>query len=96
MDPTSQNATVTTGCLVKPICFNSLSDCLAVDAMIGRQKIGSPIFGKIIQQSARAEVRPPIIVENDSCNGIFLGVAEACRVNFTNQNVGFIGPESPI
>jgi hypothetical protein len=61
VDPTSQNATVTTGCLIKPICFNSLSDCLAVDAMIRRQKIGSPIFGKIIQQSAGAEVRAIIV-----------------------------------
>jgi hypothetical protein len=59
MDPTSQNATVTTGCLIKPICFNSLSDCLAVDAMVGRQKIG--ILGKIVQQSARADVRAIIV-----------------------------------
>jgi hypothetical protein len=61
MDPTSQNATVTTGCLIKPICFNSLSDCLAVDAVIGRQKMGSPILGKIVQQSARAEERAIIV-----------------------------------
>jgi hypothetical protein len=59
MDPTSQNAAVTTGCLIKPICFNSLSDCLAVDAMVGRQKIG--ILGKIVQQSARADVRTIIV-----------------------------------
>jgi len=29
--------------------------------MIRRQKIGSPIFGKIIQQSAGAEVRAIIV-----------------------------------
>jgi hypothetical protein len=57
MDPISQNAAVTTGCLIKPICFNSLGDCLAVDAMIGGQKIGSLILGNIVQQSARADVR---------------------------------------
>jgi hypothetical protein len=57
MDPTSQNATVAAGCLIKPICFNRLSDCLAVDTMIGRQKIRTPIVGKIVQQSAGAEVR---------------------------------------
>jgi hypothetical protein len=76
MDPTSQNATVTTGCLIKPICLNSLSDCLAVDAMVGRQKIGSLILGNIVQQSAGADARA-IIVKYNSCNGIFLGVAEA-------------------
>jgi hypothetical protein len=32
--------------LVTSSSSNSLSDCLAVDAMIGRQKIGSPILGK--------------------------------------------------
>jgi hypothetical protein len=59
MDPTSQNATVTTGCLIKPICFNSLSDCLAVDAMVGRQKIG--ILGSIVQESAGADARAIIV-----------------------------------
>ena len=76
MDPISQNTVVTTGCLIKPIYFNSLSNCLAVDAMIGRQKIGSPILGNIVQQSARADV-PPISVEDDSSNRIFLDVAVA-------------------
>jgi hypothetical protein len=61
MDPGSQNATVATGCLIKPICFNGLSDCLAVDAMIGGQKIGSPILGKIVHQSARAEERAIVV-----------------------------------
>jgi hypothetical protein len=76
MDPISQNAAVTTGCLIKPICFNSLSDCLAVDAMISRQKIGSPILGNVVQQSARAEERA-IVIKQNSCNGVFLRVAEA-------------------
>jgi hypothetical protein len=61
MDPISQNATVTTGCLIKPICFNSLRNRLAVDAMVGRQKIGSPILGKIVQQSAAAHARAIIV-----------------------------------
>jgi hypothetical protein len=95
MDPTSQNAAVTTGCLIKPICFNGLSDGLTVDAMIGRQKIGSVILGKIVQQSARADVRA-IIVKQNSCNGIFFKIAVARRVNFAIQDIGFIGAESPI
>ena len=67
-------------------CYNRLSDKTnmlqqferlpAVDAMIGRQKIGSPILGKIVQQSARADARA-IIVKYNSCNGIFLGTAVA-------------------
>jgi len=63
--------------------------------MIGRQKIGSLILGKIVQQSARADVQP-IIVEQDSSNGIFLQVAVARRINLAIQNVGFIGRKSPI
>jgi hypothetical protein len=61
MNPTSQNATVATGCLIKPICFNGISDCLGLDAMIGGQKIRSLILGKIVQQSARAEERAIIV-----------------------------------
>jgi hypothetical protein len=61
MDPVPQNAAVTTGCLIKPICFNGLSDCLAIDAMISGQKIGSPILRKIVQQSARAKVRAIVV-----------------------------------
>jgi len=33
----------------------------AVNAMIGRQKIGSPILGNIVEQSARADVRAIIV-----------------------------------
>ena len=76
MDPTSQNAAVTTGCLVKPICFNGLSHCLRVDAMISCQKIRSPILCNIVQQSAGAKVRAVAVKEN-SRNGIFLEVAVA-------------------
>jgi hypothetical protein len=76
MDPISQNATVATGCLIKPIYFYRLSDCLAVDAMIGRQKIGSPILGRIVQQSACAEERA-IVVEYYSSNGVLFGTGEA-------------------
>jgi len=61
MEPTPQNAAVTTGRLIKPIYFHSLSDCLGVDAMIGRQKIGSLILRKIVQQSARADVQAIIV-----------------------------------
>jgi hypothetical protein len=61
MDPISQNAAVTTGCLIKPIRFNSLSDCLAVDAMIGRQKIRGSILGNVVHQSARAQERAIVV-----------------------------------
>jgi hypothetical protein len=77
MNPTSQNAAVTTARLIKPIYFDGLSDCLATDAMIRCQKIGSPILGNIVEESASADERPPIVVEDDSSNGILFGIAEA-------------------
>ena len=63
--------------------------------MIRRQKIGNVILGTIVQQRARADARP-IIVEYNSCNRIFLGVAVARCVEFAIQNVGLIRLESQI
>ena len=72
----AQYSAVTIGRLIKPIYLHGLSDGLCWDAMIRRQKIGNLILGTIIQQSARADVRP-IIVEYNSSNGVFLGVGVA-------------------
>jgi hypothetical protein len=44
--------------------------------MMRRQEIGSVILGEIVQESAGADP-PPIIVEHDSSNCIFLDVAVA-------------------
>jgi hypothetical protein len=74
MHPTSQNAAVTTGRLIKPINFHGLGDCLRWNAMVRRQEVGSPILGKIVQQGARADVRP-IIVKNKPSNGVLFGIA---------------------
>ena len=49
--------------------------------MIRRQKIGNLILGTVVHQSARADVRRPIVVEYNSCNGIFLG----CRRSTTRR-----------
>jgi hypothetical protein len=54
-----------------------LSDCLAVDAVIGRQEIGSLILGRIVQQSAGAEVLAAISVEHNPSNGVLFGTGEA-------------------
>ena len=40
--------------------------------MVRRQKIGSVILREIIQQSARADVRP-IVVKNKPPNGVLFG-----------------------
>jgi hypothetical protein len=44
--------------------------------MIRRQKIGNVILGNIVQQSARADERPIVVVYKPS-NGIFLDVPVA-------------------
>jgi hypothetical protein len=44
--------------------------------MIRRQKIGSPILGTIVQQSARADEHP-IIVDYHSSNRILFDIAVA-------------------
>ena len=51
-------------------------DGLHWDAMICRQKIATALMGNIVQQSARADVVPIIVVYN-SCNGILLDIAVA-------------------
>ena len=85
---------VTTSRLIEPIYFHRISDWLFSDAMFRRQKIGTLILANVVQQSACADEPIPIVPESNSCNGIVLSDAIACRVMFASQNVGFI--ESPI
>jgi hypothetical protein len=82
-DAIPQYAAVTVIRLIKPPYLNRSSDGLSWHAMIRSEKIWDMILVAIIQQSAGADVRP-IVVEQNSANGVLFEIAIASCILFAS------------